>query len=253
MFTRIILLLLISITALAQSEGRIETDRPDQTECPFIVKKGYIQAEVGFNRSASEYLFPTSLLKYGISKRFELRYVSVLAKEPGMDARFQTEAIGFKWALFQPTGFQSSGFQSSGWKPRTSVIVHYNWDHQNRDFSEKNLRGHSIGDVVFTMQQDFNQRSGIGYNLGTELHSNGSFEGIYRLAPNVLIGKKGYAYVEVFGRFPASEFADHSYDAGFAYYVNDDFKLDISAGQSFLHPEDHYIAIGLSFRFRVIQ
>jgi hypothetical protein len=243
MFARILLLLLISITALAQSEGRIETDRPDQTECPFIVKKGYIQAEVGFNRSASEYLFPTSLLKYGISKRFELRYVSVLAKEPGMDARFQTEAIGFKWALFQPTG----------WKPRTSVIVHYNWDHQNRDFSEKNLRGHSIGDVVFTMQQDFNQRSGIGYNLGTELHSNGSFEGIYRLAPNVLIGKKGYAYVEVFGRFPASEFADHSYDAGFAYYVNDDFKLDISAGQSFLHPEDHYIAIGLSFRFRVIQ
>ena len=243
MFARILLLLLISITALAQSEGRIETDRPDQTECPFIVKKGYIQAEVGFNRSASEYLFPTSLLKYGISKRFELRYVSVLAKEPGMDARFQTEAIGFKWALFQPTG----------WKPRTSVIVHYNWDHQNRDFSEKNLRGHSIGDVVFTMQHDFNQRSGIGYNLGTELHSNGSFEGIYRLAPNVLIGKKGYAYVEVFGRFPASEFADHSYDAGFAYYVNDDFKLDISAGQSFLHPEYHYIAIGLSFRFRVIQ
>ena len=181
------------------------------------------------------------------------RDVSKRIGQTKQNARFQTEAIGFKWALFQPTGFQSSGFQSSGWKPRTSVIVHYNWDHQNRDFSEKNLRGHSIGDVVFTMQHDFNQRSGIGYNLGTELHSNGSFEGIYRLAPNVLIGKKGYAYVEVFGRFPASEFADHSYDAGFAYYVNDDFKLDISAGQSFLHPEDHYIAIGLSFRFRVIQ
>ncbi|MFD3293783.1 transporter [Aquirufa sp. KTFRIE-69F] len=243
MFTRILLLSMISFAAFAQSEGRIETDRPDQTECPFIVKKGFLQAEIGFNRSNREYLFPTSLLKYGVSKRFELRYVSVLAKEPGMETRFQTEAIGFKWALFQPFG----------WKPRTSVIVHYNWDHQNRDFSEKNLRGHSIGDVVFTMQNDFNERSGIGYNIGTEMHSNGSFEGIYRVAPNVLIGKKGYAYVEVFGRFPASEFADHSYDAGFAYYVNEDVKLDISAGQSFLHPEDHYIAFGLSFRFRVIR
>lgn len=248
MFTRVLILFLISFAAFSQSEGRIETDRPDQTECPFIVKKGYLQAELGFNRSSREYLFPTSLVKYGLSKRLELRYVSVLAKEPGMGTRFQTEAFGFKWAIFQP-----SGVQSSGWIPRTSVIVHYNWDHQNRDFSEKNLRGHSIGDVVFTMQNDFNERSGIGYNIGTEMHSNGSFEGIYRVAPNVLIGKRGYAYVEVFGRFPASEFADHSYDAGFAYYVNDDLKLDISAGQSFLHPEDQYVAIGLSFRLRIAR
>lgn len=241
MFSRIVFFLLCSFMALAQSEGRIETDRPDQTECPFIVKKGFLQAELGFNRSTSEYLFPTSLIKYGLSKRFELRYVSVLAQEPGQEIRFQTEAIGFKWALLQP----------SGWKPRTSVIVHYNWDHQNRDFSEKNLRGHSIGDVVFTMQNDLNDRCGIGYNVGTELHSNGSFEGIYRVAPNVLIGKMGYAYVEVFGRFPASEFADHSYDAGFAYYLNEDVKLDVSAGQSFLHPADYYVAIGLSFRLRI--
>ena len=243
MFTRVLLLLLISVTSFAQNEGRIETDRPDQTECPFIVKKGYVQAEIGFNRSNREYLFPTSLLKYGLSKRFELRYVSVVAQEPGQATHFQTEAMGFKWALMEP----------SGWKPRTSVIVHYNWDHQNRDFSEKNLRGHSLGDVVFTMQNDFNERAGIGYNVGTELHSNGSFEGIYRVAPNMLLGKRGYAYVEVFGRFPASEFADHSYDAGFAYYVSDDLKLDLSAGQSFIHPEDHYIALGISFRFRIAR
>ena len=27
--------------------------------------------------------------------------------------------------------------------------------------------------------------------MGTEMHSNGSFEGIYRVAPNVLIREKG--------------------------------------------------------------
>jgi hypothetical protein len=241
MFVRLTIFFLFPLFAFAQSQGRIETDRPDQTECPFIVKKGYIQAEIGFNRATSENLFPTSLVKYGISKRLELRYVSVLAQEPGKDVRFQTEAVGFKFALFEPVK----------WRPRTSVIVHYNWDHQNRDFSEKNLRGHSIGDVVFTMQNDLNDQFGIGYNLGTELHSNGSFEGIYRVAPNMLIGKKGYAYVEVFGRFPASEFADHSYDAGFAYYLNEDVKLDVSAGQSFTRPEEHYFALGISFRLRI--
>jgi hypothetical protein len=155
--------------------------------------------------------------------------------------RFQTQALGFKFALLEPLK----------WRPRTSVIVHYNWDHQNRDFSEKNLRGHSIGDVVFTFQNDLSDRFGIGYNLGTEFHSNGSFEGIYRVAPNRLIGKKGYAYVEVFGRFPASPDADHSYDGGFAYYVNEDVKVDVSAGQSFTRPEDYYFALGLSFRLRI--
>ena len=241
MLLRIILLFCFPVVLYAQSSGRMETDRPDQTECPFIVKKGYIQAEMGFNESPEETLFPTSLLKIGLTKRLEIRYVSVLSKEMGQVTRFQTQALGFKFALFEP----------SQWRPRTSVIVHYNWDHQNRDFSEKNLRGHSIGDVVFTFQNDLSNRLGIGYNLGTEFHSNGSFEGIYRLAPNLLIGRKGYAYVEVFGRFPASIYADHSYDGGFAYYVNEDVKLDVSAGQSFTRPEDYYFALGVSFRLRI--
>lgn len=108
---RILLFLCLPILTFAQSEGRIETDRPDQTECPFIVKKGYFQAEMGFNRATSENLFPTSLLKIGIHKRLELRYVSVLGQEVGKETRFQTEAFGFKWAFLEP----------KGWIPRTSV------------------------------------------------------------------------------------------------------------------------------------
>ena len=81
MLLRILLLFCFPLGLYAQSVGRIETDRPDQTECPFIVKKGYFQAEMGFNQSPAETLFPTSLLKIGLTKRLELRYVSVLSKE----------------------------------------------------------------------------------------------------------------------------------------------------------------------------
>jgi hypothetical protein len=70
---RLIWLLLFVLSFMAvrgQQVGRIETDRPDQTECPFIVKKGYIQAEMGFNRNSYadglEYFFPTTLLKIGL-------------------------------------------------------------------------------------------------------------------------------------------------------------------------------------------
>jgi hypothetical protein len=47
------LCLLMSFSVLAQQEGRMETDRPDQTECPFIVKKCFMQIEMGFNAHKS--------------------------------------------------------------------------------------------------------------------------------------------------------------------------------------------------------
>ena len=43
-------LILISLTARSQQTGRMETDRPDQTEAVYITKKGFIQAEIGFNK-----------------------------------------------------------------------------------------------------------------------------------------------------------------------------------------------------------
>ena len=237
----VILFLLIGHVLWAQQSGRLETDRPDQTECPFIVKKGYFQAEIGFNRSAEggdvRYLSPTSLLKIGVHPFVELRYT--LLQEPGIG--FSTESFGLKTHLFNEKGFL----------PRSALIVQYHLNQDRRDQSELNPLPHSIGETILTFQNSLGGDWGVGYNFGAEYHSDGSVEGIYRIAPNRLIGKKGYVYVEVFGRFPASEFADHSYDGGFAYYVNEDVKLDISAGQSFLHPEDYYFAVGLSFRFRV--
>lgn len=93
---------LFSWAVLGQQTGRIETDRPDQTECPFIVKKGFIQAEMGFNRNSYvdglEYFFPTTLLKIGLWKNLELRYVSIAFSSLGISS-FKTEAIGFKVAL----------------------------------------------------------------------------------------------------------------------------------------------------------
>jgi hypothetical protein len=238
--------MLFSLALRGQQMGRIETDRPDQTECPFIVKKGYIQAEMGFNRNRNadglEYFFPTTLLKIGLWKSIELRYVSVASLSAGISS-FKTEALGFKLALFE----------GKKWIPRTAVISHFHWDNLNRDESERNQTKHSVGDVVLTMQNDFGRGFGIGYNLGAEFHANGSTEGIYRIAPNMNLGHKGYAYVEVFGRVPFSVDVDHWVDGGLAYYLNDDVKLDCSIGKSLSNASDWYGALGISFRFKVFN
>jgi len=241
-----LLFTLFSLAVRGQQAGRIETDRPDQTECPFIVKKGYIQAEMGFNRNhyadGLEYFFPTTLLKIGLWKNLELRYVSIASSSSGISS-FKTEAIGFKVALFE----------GKKWIPRTSIISHVHGDNLNRDESERNLAKHSVGDAVLTMQNDFGRGFGIGYNLGAEFHTNGSVEGIYRVAPNMNLGQNGYAYIEVFGRVPFSVNVDHWVDGGLAYYINDDVKLDGSIGKSLSNHSDWYGALGISFRFKVFN
>lgn len=240
-------LCMISMSAFAQQTGRIETDRPDQTECPFIVKKGYFQAEIGFNRNVSGgeygYFLPTSLWKFGLLKRLELRLVSVLQHTENDGLNFQIDAVGTKIHLFN----------GNKWLPRTSIITHIHLNNLTRDESERNNQKHSVGDAIFTFQNDFGKGFGVGYNFGTEFHSNGALEGVYRIAPNTNIGKNGYAYVEVFGRFPSNQLVGHWMDGGYAYYVSDDLKLDFSVGKSLTNSSEWYSAIGVSFRVRVVK
>lgn len=237
-------LLLISFHVSGQQTGRMETDRPDQTECPFIVRKGYFQGEIGFNRHVSRdevvYFAPTSLWKIGLVKWAELRLTSVLEAQ-GNSGYFQMESAGAKFHLLS----------GGKWVPRSAVIVQYHVNNQNRDASERNVQPHSLGEVVFTMQNSIQGSWGIGYNLGTEFHSNGGVEGIVRIAPNVSLGDRGYAYVEFFGRLPKSNLSDTWLDGGLAYYISDHVKLDVSGGKSLQVGQLWYAALGLSFRFKM--
>jgi hypothetical protein len=242
----IVLLLSFMQGVQCQEMGRIETDRPDQTECPFIVKKGFLQAELGFNQSITKseksFLLPTSLIKYGLHKNWELRYTFKVSSNLPFKSKYETESMGFKVHLL------------AGGKtilPRTALIVQYHWDNDTRDLSEKNKMPHSIGETIFTFQNNFTEKYGIGYNFGAEYHSNGKVEGIYRIAPNMNIGKRGYAYVEIFGRFPASADAEQWGDFGLAYYLSEHVKLDFSAGKSLLTNSEWYMALGCSFRLKI--
>ncbi len=64
----------------------IQLDRPDQTESPFTVPKKYLQAEIGFtseklNKNFSSILLPISLIKYGVSEKFELRLIAEIEQQ----------------------------------------------------------------------------------------------------------------------------------------------------------------------------
>src|ERR1044071_7822743 len=79
MSRKIILFLLftfVSFFSFAQT-GKIDPERPDQSESPDLVRKNIFQAEFGFNKennfeSNYDILSPTALFKYGFNK-IELR------------------------------------------------------------------------------------------------------------------------------------------------------------------------------------
>ncbi len=98
--------------AIAQ-EDKIETDRPDETESPNIVAKKWLQFEGGFtsqknDESNREYLLPTLLTKYGLSKRIELRLITEVKTESSLiipngtvyKTTLQQVQLGAKVALF---------------------------------------------------------------------------------------------------------------------------------------------------------
>ncbi|HMU48110.1 MAG TPA: transporter [Chitinophagaceae bacterium] len=234
----------------SQETGRMETDRPDQTESPVITKTNFLQGEIGFNYEKAfglaTLVHPTALWKYGVAKRFEIRVITEIASIESplvipygnkYDNGLLPIQIGGKLALTE----EKKGL------PKTSLIFHVA---PNKLGSKKFRTSKWAPNFRFTMQHTLSEAVGLGYNLGAEWDGeSGSPYWIYTIAPGFNIGKNWYAYIELFGAVKNNEKPQHAADGGIACYLSDNSKIDLSGGiglskESF----DHYIAIGYSFR-----
>jgi len=233
----------------AQQTGRMETDRPDQTESPYLTKKNYLQAEFGFNLERvdglTQWVHPTALWKYGLNERFEFRMITEMQTiQVGTGTPIPKRVSGLLPIQF---GGKLSLLEEKGWRPKTSLIAHTalpRWGGSNFQTPKwaPNFR--------FTMQNTLSERAALGYNFGAEWDGfSNRPDWIYTFAPGYNIGKDGYAYVELWGSVRKGSAPQHSVAGGVAYYFSDDTKIDLS-GSYGLTPAatDYYVAIGFSFR-----
>jgi hypothetical protein len=247
----LLLSLFIHASVYCQQTGRMETDRPDQTESPFLTKTNYVQVESGFNIETYDKLktlvHPTSLWKYGASKKFEFRLI--------------TEFISQETGLIIPTGndfvsgllpIQVGGkvaiAEEKGILPKTSLIFHVAVPFLSSKKFKADLWAPNFR---FVMQNTISETVGLGYNLGAEWDGvTNTPSWIYTFAPGFNIGKKWYGYIEAFGSIRKNEKPEHAVDGGIAYYFSDDTKIDFSGGFGLSKTAvDNYVAIGFSFRF----
>ncbi len=238
----------------AFSTKKIETDRPDQTETPFLTPRGWAQIEAGFNKEnvtdqAYILVHPTALLKYGVSKKFELRLeanevtdYTPLIPQPKTTSGLLPVEVGGKLFLAGERGL----------RPKTSLIAHVGLPF----FSSRAFHTpHLAPSFRFVMQTTLTQTIGLGYNVGAEWDGTSTTPSwLYTIAPGFNIGNRWYAYVEAFGYIIKNAKPQHNLDAGVAFFVSDNTKLDVSGGLG-LSPDTfkNYMAIGFSFRLPVAK
>jgi hypothetical protein len=151
----------------SQENESIQTDRPDQTETPFLVPKSMFQVENGFsfqknNTNSNTITLPSSLWKYGVNENFELRLIT----EFSIEKNFDSEISGLNPVLI---GCKIKIAEEKGIFPKTSFIGHIGLPNVA---SSKNKNEFTAAEFRFVMQHTLSKKMSFSYNLGSEWNGN---------------------------------------------------------------------------------
>jgi len=237
---------LTTFNLFGQNLPSIQLDRPDQTECPFITPKKYIQIENGFtvenfDKTQKSFNLPSTLWKFGVNRNFELRLITELISEKTITG-LSPITIGFKTSLFEEKGLL----------PKTSFIAHITTSKVgSKEFQTKYI----APSFRFTMQHTLTNKVSLAYNLGAEWNGENSLHSwIYTLTTGFSLTNKIGCYTELYGYLPSNDKADHRFDCGLTYLINNDLITDISGGFGLTkNSPKNYISLGLSYRFKLIK
>ena len=219
------IVLAIQTAAFAQDTAAIQTDRPDQTECPFITPVNYFQLENGFtyekyDSNSSAIAAPSVLTRYGINNFIELRLITeflISTENSNTISGINPILIGFKTKLFEEKGII----------PTTAFIAHLGFPKAS---SPEYRVNYYYPDFRFSMQHTINQRQSLSYNLGMEWEGERNRPTyIYTLTSGYALTEKVGVYMELFGFIPQKENPDHRADLGMTYLFNSNHQLDVSA------------------------
>lgn len=241
------IVLAIQTAGFAQDTAAIQTDRPDQTECPFITPANYFQFENGFtyekyDSNSSAIAAPSVLTRYGINNYIELRLITeflISTENSNTISGISPILIGFKTKLFEEKGII----------PTTALIAHLGLP---KAASAEYKLNYFYPEFRFSMQHTINQKQSLSYNLGVEWEGvKNTPTYVYTLTSGYSLTEKIGVYTELYGFIPQKEAPDHRADLGMTYLFNHNHQLDISGGIGLSKSSpDYYISLGYSFRFK---
>lgn len=145
-------------------------------------------------------------------------------------------------------GFKTSLFEEKGLIPKTSFIGHI----ATSRIGSKEFHTKLIAPAFrFTMLHTLSSKMSLAYNLGAEWNGDNSQHNyIYTITTGFTLSDKIGCYTELYGFISKHNLADHRFDGGFTYLINNDIIVDISGGFGLSdHTHKDYISLGFSYRF----
>ncbi|WP_091506789.1 transporter [Flexibacter flexilis] len=249
----------------------IATDRPDQTETPFLVPQGRLQMEMGawYEKGHEldtdlgyevKYLhntYNTTLWKYGISEHIEARLITEYLGEKIWKKSNDSLISDIKGLNGVSVGTKIFVCEENGFIPKTSFIGHVGLPYLG---SKKFRPAFLASRFRFTMQHTLSDIFTFSYNLGLEYggkQENTAY--IYTTTVGANLFTNCSAFVELYGfvseksnqqdQFAGNFLHDHRFDGGISYVLQSNLQADISAGFGISKASpDYFLSCGLSYR-----
>lgn len=242
--------LFTSFFVMGQTIPPIQTDRPDQTECPYIVPEKFIQIENGFinekmNSEVQSYVYPSTLWKYGINDRIEMRLITEIVSI--MENKNSTTGI-----TPITIGFKTNVSKENGIIPLTSFIGHITTSNIGHPAFRTSYIAPSFR---FTMQHTLTSKVSLGYNIGTEWNGETAQQTfIYTLTTGFMFTEKFGGYFELYGSAQNHIYSNNNFDSGLTYLITNHMMVDLSAGINLVnYDSSNFLSLGYSYRFSVIK
>ncbi len=254
----LLLALLLSLNfAFTQEDnlGALVTDRPDATEASSTVGKGILQFETGIwyetfeenDTKIQDYNYNTMLIRYGILDNLELRlgwnFIEGVTTVNG--TKLDDVMSGLSPLLL---GMKIDIAEEQGCMPEIALIGHvFPVFSASADYRPE----YTGVDFRLSLSHTLSEKSSLGYNIGAQWGDDSpEAAAIYTLAYGYSFTDKFGMYAEVYGDLPEDSSANHYWDAGMTYLVNNDLQLDAYVGTSITEGQDLLLGMGLSYRIR---
>lgn len=234
------------LPAQAQEEREeLNTDRPDNSQGPSVISRGYVQLEAGYNyqklnTNIRTYAYPTALVRIGLLQGVELRLQGAV-KDSVIENGSTRHIKG--WGPLS-VGTKIRLWEESGWRPEAGISAMlalpiasevFKPDHPEPQF------GVAFSNAL-SDKMDLTYTVGYGWTKGSPVRTYGA--NITRQFFDKLT-----LYLEVFGSKEKNETAGHQADVGLLYLLLPNLQVDVAAGRR-LNKEapQHFITTGLAFR-----
>lgn len=255
--------MLVAITSFSQNSATIISSRPGQAFAPDAVGEGWFQLQSGINFTkldignpgfaTARQVIHNSLLRYGLSKRLDLRAMVTLTRENfRTDLLPDNNSFGFNDIEF---GVRYNILGGNSNRSKLALQADIGLPVRPGDFSS----GFVPYDLLLIYSRPLTGSITLTTNLGLE-SVDFTETPFARYVVNISfpVTAQLSAFVESYGTYTRQSFDEFSifFDGGLAFLVNNNFQLDMSFGYSgdtargFVPERQWFIDGGISIRFQ---